>query len=310
MPTRRRKKDRKNFIIGGLLIVVVVETFLLFSFSRPSKTVQLDKSIKQTKKVSLAKSPSTLKAVRVSPPLAEKSLPGQAKEVHKGIPAKTVVGRIAIIIDDAGYSKETCETLKSIEAPLTVAVLPWLEHSRHLAECVHEERKDVMLHLPLEPHWNQERYPEDYIIKTSMNHRKVERMLEEALKSVPFAIGVNNHMGSKATESKRLMTIILRRLKDKRLFFVDSVVTNQSICKNLAGRLKLNFARRDVFLDNQNSRDYIERQFAQLAKRAEKKGYAIAIGHDRPLTWQIVREQTAALQKLGFRIVSIRELLE
>ena len=127
---------------------------------------------------------------------------------------------------------------------------------------------------------------------------------------MPLAIGVNNHMGSKATEDGRLMSIILSRLKGKHLFFVDSLVTNHSVCRDLAKKLGVDFAQRDVFLDNKNTREDIERQFAQLARKAQRKGYAIAIGHDRPLTWQILKEQTEALERQGFKIVSIRELLE
>ena len=228
----------------------------------------------------------------------------------KTLPQPSVIGRIAVIIDDVGYNAESCAVIKSIKSPLAVSILPWLEYSQSLAECVHEDHKDVMLHLPLEPHWNQEQYPENYIIKTSLSRRRVEEMFEQGLKSVPYASGVNNHMGSKATEDGRLMSIILSRLKGKHLFFVDSLVTNHSVCRDLAKKLGVDFAQRDVFLDNKNTREDIERQFAQLARRAQRKGYAIAIGHDRPLTWQILKEQVELLQKQGFRIVSIRELLE
>ena len=288
MTSRRKKRDVKTLIIWGLLIVVAGETYFLLALLPFKKAVK----------------PKSQRIV-LAPPK-----PKAVKPVPQAVGEKTLSGRIAIIIDDAGYNRESCQSLKSVETPLAVAVLPWLEYSRLLAQCAHEDHKDVILHLPLEPHWNQERYPENYIIKTSMNRKRVEGMLSEALASVPFAVGVNNHMGSKATEDRRLMSIILSRLKERKLFFVDSLVTSQSVCTQLARKLGIDFAKRDVFLDNQNTRDYIEHQFAQLAKEARKKGYAIAIGHDRALTWQIVQEQTAILQKQGFKIVSVRELLE
>ena len=116
-------------------------------------------------------------------------------------------------------------------------------------------------------------------------------------------------MGSKATEDRHLMSIIFARLKEKKLFFVDSLVTSHSICRTLAREMHIDFARRDIFLDNKNERWYIENQFAQLSKEAKQKGYAIAIGHDRPLTLEIVKEQMEALQKQGFKIVRITDLL-
>src|SRR3989338_2704456 len=90
-----------------------------------------------------------------------------------------------------------------------------------------------MLHLPLEPHQYLEHYPSNYIITTNMRQQRVERLLKENLDEVPFVEGVNNHMGSKATENRRLMSIVFAKLRERKLFFLDSMVTSQSICKNL-----------------------------------------------------------------------------
>src|SRR3989338_4633949 len=166
-----------------------------------------------------------------------------------------------------------------------------------------------MLHLPLEPHQYLEHYPSNYIITTNMRQQRVERLLKENLDEVPFVEGVNNHMGSKATENRRLMSIVFAKLRERKLFFLDSMVTRQSICKNLAHEMQISFTQRDVFLDNKNERGYIEGQFAELAKLARRRGYAIAIGHDRPLTLQIVKEQLQKLQQEGFEIVSVEEFL-
>ena len=83
--------------------------------------------------------------------------------------------------------------------------------------------------------------------------------------------GVSNHMGSKATEDRELMTTILAELKRRRLFFVDSVTSDRSVCAPVAAALKIPFARREVFLDNRNERKAIERQFAEAAAIARQK---------------------------------------
>ncbi len=323
MGTRRKKGDSRNFIIAILFFIVAVETFLLVSppSRKFAQKLSLGRSIAFQPTI---KKPEAVSAqpAKLSPPVIAPSSVGQkavgfasarAKK-FAGEPAgpavqKSVAGRIAIILDDWGYHLESCAALKAIHAPVAVAILPGLDHSVDMAQCAYNTNNVVMLHLPLEPHQYLEKYPENYIITTSMRQQRVERMLEKNLESIPFLQGVNNHMGSKATEDRRLMSIIFSRLKEKRLFFVDSLVTSNSICRNLAKEMNIDFARRDVFLDNKNERRYIENQFAQLAKQARQKGYAIAIGHDRPLTLEIVKEQTEALQKQGFKIVRITELL-
>lgn len=292
--SRSSKSDFKNFVIFVLSVIVLVESYLLY-VNRPAKTA----SKEPRKKVSLVQS-----VAKKEPPPVQRKEPSPREPLRK-----PVIGRIAIIIDDWGYNSKHCEELSEIKSPVTVAILPNLAHSRDIAVCAHEQNKEVMLHLPLEPHKNLDRYPENYIIKTSMNKSSVENMLQDALSSVPFVEGVNNHMGSKATENKRLMSIIFAKLKEGRLYFVDSFVTSDSICRSLANEMGISFTQRDIFLDNENTRSYIENQFAQLAREARKKGYAVGIGHDRELTLEIIKEQTALLEDQGFQIVTVRHLI-
>jgi polysaccharide deacetylase 2 family uncharacterized protein YibQ len=72
----------------------------------------------------------------------------------------------------------------------------------------------------------------------------------------------------------------------------------------------LAFGKRDVFLDNVNTRDAIIKQIVALGKLARHRGYAVAIGHDRRLTMQVLKEEIPWLTSQGFEIVSIKELLK
>lgn len=281
MVTRRRKTNSKNLLIFVLLIIVIVETYLLFQQPPPTKKPFIKKPKKE---------------------VVEKI---EKKEIEKPI-----AGQIAIIIDDWGYNIQDCEYLQKIPSPLSVSILPKLPHSADIATCAHAHHKEVMLHLPLEPHEVFENYPTDYLITTKMNKEKINEILNENLDSIPFVRGVNNHTGSKATENRRVMSIIFTTLKKRGLFFVDSLVTPDSVCREVAQKFKIPFATRDVFLDNENNRAYIENQFAELAQEAKRKGFAIAIGHDRPLTLQIIKEQTGLLENQGFKFVTVKELIK
>ena len=167
-----------------------------------------------------------------------------------------------------------------------------------------------MLHLPLEPHLYHETYPKDYILTTDMDERTIEGVINKAMANIPHIVGVNNHMGSKATEDREFMKKLLVVLNRKGLFFVDSRATKDTISKEMARRVKIPFGERDVFLDNREDRSYIEGQFALLAKEAKEKGSAIGIGHDRSLTLKIIAEQTKRLQKDGFEFVTVQQLLK
>ncbi|MDD3374946.1 MAG: divergent polysaccharide deacetylase family protein [Candidatus Omnitrophica bacterium] len=216
-------------------------------------------------------------------------------------------GRIAIIIDDWGYNKN-CDFLKNIDIPIAISVLPNLPYSKLSAQCAHENNKEVMLHLPLEPHKFTEVYPPNYIITTNMDAKKIEQTIDDYLESVPYAEGINNHMGSKAVQDKAFMKIILRYLKNKKLFFVDSRVTSDSICKEAAAEVRIPFAQRDVFLDNLSNEEYIRNQIKKLANIAKKQGYAIGIAHNRPSTLKVIQEQSQKLKEQGFEFVTVKTL--
>lgn len=219
-------------------------------------------------------------------------------------------GRIAIIIDDWGYSVKNCHFLKEIPQPLAVSILPGLRHTRDVARCAASYNKLTMLHLPLEALHNNDFYPPNYIIRTTMPFGLAEKILDDDLNQLPSIQGVNNHMGSKATGDIFLMKIIFNRLKSKGLFFVDSMTSHHSICETLADSMDLAFGKRDIFLDNINTKPAIIEQLTILAQIAQRRGFAVAIGHDRHLTMQVLKEQIPWLESQGLKIVSIRELLK
>ena len=191
-----------------------------------------------------------------------------------------------------------------------MSILPGLRHTKDVANCAKLYHKLTMLHLPLEALHNYDFYPPDYIIKTTMKPDLVSKIVDEDLDQLPSIEGVNNHMGSKATGDKALMRIIFKKIKKRGLFFVDSMTARNSVCAGLADEMGLAFGKRDVFLDNINTREAITKQFMVLAQKARRRGYAVAIGHDQHLTMQVLKEEIPLLEKQGFEIVSIKELLK
>ena len=304
MPKRKKiftpDNDMKVAVIVVGLFVAAIIAFLIISKGKEPREEKVP-------------APPPLKAVEVSLPIKHikpvepTHAPQPAVERPANIPGSG--GKIAIIIDDWGQSTANCKYLKEIPDPLAVSILPGLRHTKDVADCAGLYHKLTMLHLPLEALHNFDFYPSDYIIKTTMKPALVSKIVEEDLAQLPSIEGVNNHMGSKATEDKPLMTIIFKKIKKKGLFFVDSMTAHNTVCEGLAGEMGLSFGKRDVFLDNINSREAIIKQIMLLAQRARHKGYAVAIGHDRHLTMQVLKEEIPFLKNQGFQIVSIKELL-
>lgn len=220
---------------------------------------------------------------------------------------KIVKGRIAIVIDDWGYNQNNLEALSRIKYPLTLAILPGLPYSARVAEKARKLGFETILHLPLEPHENLRL--EKNTITAAMSNQEIIEILDTHLTGLPHLKGVSNHMGSKATEDKRIMGIIFKELKKKHLYYLDSFTTSNTVCADLANNIGIKLAQRDIFLDNEEEAEYIKGQINKLKTKARFNGYAIGIGHDRKAMMQVLKEALPELARDGYKLVFVSELV-
>jgi uncharacterized protein len=220
-------------------------------------------------------------------------------------PEKSV---LAIVIDDVGYSRKNFEAIKRTGIPLTLAVLPGHRYSVEASEFAALNGLDVILHLPMEPvsrNWAREKHT----LMSGMSEDETEDMLAASLSSTPGTSGVSNHMGSKVTADEKTVNALMRSLKKRELFFLDSLTTPHSICESAAGHYGVPYLRRDVFIDNRPEKDYISGQLMKAGEMALEKGRAIAIGHDRENTIAALKEIAPELKKRGIRFVTLKEMV-
>jgi polysaccharide deacetylase 2 family uncharacterized protein YibQ len=220
------------------------------------------------------------------------------------------VGKVALIMDDMGYSLEAIETLKSLELPITVSILPHSPYARETAEIARSSHLEVILHLPLEPINNsQEIYDDGGLILSDMDEQEIIELLNENFEMVPFITGMNNHMGSKITADNRLMTIILRSVLERNLFFIDSRTTSHSVAYNLAQKMGIPSAKRDVFLDGERNEDYINRKLQELFHKARRTGVAVGICHPHPETLKVLKNSFHLVKEYKLQPVFASEVV-
>jgi polysaccharide deacetylase 2 family uncharacterized protein YibQ len=187
--------------------------------------------------------------------------------------------KIAIIIDDLGYDRSLAKAFISLDFPLTLSVLPFTPHTRSIAQGAKKKGREVMLHLPMEPRTYPQINPGDGVLLMSMEEDMILRVMDRDLTQIPFVAGVNNHMGSRFTEDKEKMLIVLTELKRRGLYFIDSKTSRNSVASNLAQQIQMRAATRDIFLDNDLSESALKIQMDRLLNLARHRGHAIGIGH-------------------------------
>lgn len=88
-----------------------------------------------------------------------------------------------------------------------------------------------------------------HALKIGLAPDEVQRRMNWALARVSDYDGVNNHMSSRFTESRADVTTVMREMKSRRLFFLDSGTTEKSQVENVAHEVGALSGRRDIFLD-------------------------------------------------------------
>ena len=217
--------------------------------------------------------------------------------------------KAAFIIDDLGYETKVAKKMMELEYPIALSILPFLQYSEFTAEESKKNNKEVMLHLPMEPN-NSDANPGPGAIKSYMSEEEIRQAVRKCILDFPYTIGVNNHMGSKITEDREIMEIVLEEIKGYNLFFIDSMTSKNSIAYEVAQEMGIKSAVRSVFLDNGNDMEYIKGQMLEVQKIALEKGEVIAIGHDRINTFYVLKRMIPELIRAGIEIVPVSELVK
>lgn len=220
--------------------------------------------------------------------------------------APTVAGpRLVIVIDDLGESMTVAHRLASLPFPVSFSVLPYNTKARQVAELARQKNLELLLHLPSEP----EGYPTSAnsgpgTLRVNMSPAVLEQTLVDNLARLPEVDGVNNHMGSRLTQDKKAMSVILGHLHGRGKFFLDSLTTPKSCVREVSKSVGMRYYRRHIFLDNTAKEHAILLQLKKAESLARRTGLAVAIGHPYPATlsaleaWAKSRDMSVVICKI------------
>lgn len=220
--------------------------------------------------------------------------------------------KAAIVIDDFGNQMQGTAQMLELPIPFTVAVMPFLPTTKQDAELAHSRGKDVIIHMPMEPVKGKKSWLGPGAITTDLSDEEVKKRVEAAVDEVPYAVGMNNHMGSKVTADSRVMRIVLEVCKERGLFFLDSRTTGKSVIGQLCAELQVPTAANGLFFDEVYTLEHIMKQTERFKKKLDKQDQLIAIGHVGPpgkkTAFAIKKAVPELIGKVNF--VMVRELVK
>lgn len=266
-------------------------------------TVSKPAGVKSAPKTAVKSSSNEGKStVTVNKPNAK---PAQAAAPKANQPAK-VMGRLAVVIDDAGRDLDSQHVYENMGIPLTLAVMPNQVHTREAAQSWAAHGLPVIIHQPMESVSGVGMEPK--VILTSMSTTEMRAMLKSSFSQVPEAVGMNNHQGSKATIDRPTMDVVMNELHHRNMFFFDSRTNSTTVADAAAASYGVRYVRNDLFVDNEADVTYISNMIREGANRAEKYGTYVIIGHCRPKTAEAFRQMVPKLKAEGIQFIYVSSL--
>lgn len=202
-------------------------------------------------------------------------------------------GKLSIVIDDFGYRPAQENLVLQMPPAISVAVLPNAPHAREMATRAHQRGHEVLIHLPMAPLSKQPL--EKDTLRPDMSLAEIERIIHEATLNVPYAVGLNNHMGSAMTSSLEGMQKVMQVLNHYNFYFLDSMTIANSQSFRAAQGTRVKVIKRRVFLDDTQNEADIRQQFMRAVRLAQRDGSAIAIGHPHPTTVKVLQQMLPTL---------------
>jgi hypothetical protein len=216
--------------------------------------------------------------------------------------------RIAIIIDDIGMNVRWSKAAVQLPGPLTMAVLPYAAQAAHFADLSRANGHELLIHTPMEA-MNAPVSLGGMGLTTDMDTEDIVATMDKISATMNGYIGINNHMGSKFTADRAAMERLIPYLKKHNMIFVDSKTIGTSVAAMVADEQGIPYAVRDVFLDHEETPEFVAAAIRRLETIALRDGHAIAIGHPKAATITALQTWIPTLRDKGIDLVGISKLV-
>lgn len=227
-------------------------------------------------------------------------------KLYADFPSAKDNAKLVFIFDDGGYNVSQLKKVLSLPFPITVAVLPKLAYSKQCGSLVRNSGNEVILHQPMQS-VNLSVNPGPGAILPEMTVEEIRSILKENVNEVGPVIGLNNHEGSLITEDETRIGAVLQAADELGIYFLDSRTTSQTRVMQAAMSMGFSYYQRDVFLDNEKTKENIVSEVKKGLAIANKKGCAIMIGHvwSADILPDVLAEMYPVLVKKGYKFCTV-----
>lgn len=221
--------------------------------------------------------------------------------------ASTTIPKVSIIIDNLGDQKQAGLQAVRLPGDIGCSILPHAHFTAMLADECHRMHKVVILNVPMQAIRPFKLGPGG--LHMDMSKAEFVNAVNGDLAALPYAQGLDNHMGSMLTTSSERMTWLMETIKPHDLFFLDNHTAPHSVIGHVAAETGVPAIGRDVFLDDVRTPEAVGKQFNEMLRIAKRYGSAVAVGRADAVTLNYLAQELPRLSSQGYQLVSITELM-
>ena len=215
-------------------------------------------------------------------------------------------GMLSIVLDDLGYNLNDLQAL-NLPKEIAFSILPFTPQGKHLAEKAHQQGRELLLHVPMQAKNDNSKLGKGALM-SGMQEKEFKTVLKRTLHYLPYAQGINNHMGSTLTEQIEPMRWTMEVLQAQGLYFLDSRTTTQTIAESTARILGIPALRRHVFLDNIKTEQAMNRQLQRALRLTQDNKAVVIIAHPYPETLRFL-QQKFSKPSANFKLMTLNRLI-
>ena len=226
--------------------------------------------------------------------------------LNNAVAVKVAPGQpmIAVVIDDMGLDRGRAAKTVALPGPLTLAYLAYANDLAGQTKSARAAGHELLVHVPMEP-GSATTDPGPNALLTTLSAEELARRIEWNLSQFSGFVGINNHMGSKATSDRGAMTAVMAALSRRELLFLDSRTSGETVAHDVAQEAGIPALMRDVFIDHDPSPIAVRAALLQVEQVARRQGHAIAIGHPKDATIAALAEWLPDVLARGFAVVPV-----
>jgi uncharacterized protein len=219
--------------------------------------------------------------------------------------------KIAMIIGGLGLGEAVTQAaIDRLPAGVTLAVTPYGSSLQGLVSTARAKGHEILLEVPLEPFDYPDNDPGQDTLLTGPAAAENPARLRRVMGRVTGYAGIVNSQGARFLSSADDVRFLLDEAARRGLYFVDNGQSDQSQARETAQRAGAAFARADLQVDSNPTREAIERELAALEDLAKRRGSAIGVAAAFPVTIDRVGTWAEGLEEKGLALMPVSALAD